>query len=537
MAKQKSTTVSRPEALELKSFIQPQGMDKQQLESALLRLQQWLQPTPTTSQQPVDTALPPLERISRFGLKSSDDVHSFLESPAGEALLKAIIEEELIEVSAMENAQLEQREIQLHKHYLALLILGMFYKHHAYAHNLIDHSLEEVSKKLHGETKFSIPDFLPTEIEPPRIAYSSEVDQIKTMLQNKLAASELLEKALAAITPQHKETEAKYKTFNSNLDKAEDVFAKIAAPVRSATSPTPKEPTFEEVAQKTQSKINELSDEVEKTIPKINELLDADKLDEARALMTESNAQRLQIASLNEMLTMYKAGNKLVEKDDKIYVLRLDQTLDDMSAEDIAAAEKHYKNMSPSEMGIKALVKHNQTLETAKYHALSAQSEKMQKDILLLADELTAAQNKRAQAELALKPTPTNSPAVKMSPLPSATAPTPAPSPKSSRSISDEELAGNSYEHVIRLMRNNPTPEAIKRLKESIAHFDTSSELKKQLNDLKPGVDIPMSAMNNILENIRKTRPGEFRLPDEIANEAKNPTATAPTPFKTRPAS
>jgi effector protein LidA len=553
-----STTILRPQTPELNSLMQPKVMDKQQLESAILRVQKWLEPDAIPQKAnaiTVETNLAPLERISRFGLKSSEDVHSFLESPAGEALIEAVIEEELIEIAAMESAQLEQREIQLHKHYLALLLFGLFYKNNAHAHDLIDRSLEEVSKKLHSESKTTTPEASPTpQVEQPPIKYSNNDDQLKSMLHNKLVQSELLEKALEAIIPQHKEAEAKYAAFNSHIDTAHDEFSKLIAPVLSATSSTPKEPSAEEISEKTKLKIDALHKQVEDNIPSINKLLDEDKIDQARALMTESNAQRLQIAALKEMLAVYEkksvmfndkhepttsfddaafvlaSGTKIVEKDDKRYVLKMDQKLDDMTTEEQASAEKQYKKMKPAEMmGIKALVKHNQTLENAKYNSLSTQSEQMQKDILLLANQLTAAQNMRAQTELTLKPTPANSPAMKMTPL---STPTPSPAPKS-RSINDEDLAGSSYEHVIRLMKNNPTPEAIKRLKESIAHLDTSSALKKQLNDLKPGVTIPMTAMDNMLTNIRRARPGEIRIADEIANDEKNPTA--PSPFKTRP--
>lgn len=553
-----STTVLRPQTHELNNLMQPKVMNKQQLESTILRVQKWLEPdvmsqrsTPIT----VETNLIPLERISRFGLKSSEDVHSFLESPAGEALIEAVIEEELIEIAAMENAQLEQREIQLHKHYLALLLFGLFYKNNAHAHDLIDRSLEEVSKKLHSESKTTTPETPPTTpVEQPPIKYSSDVEQLKSMLYNKLAQSELLEKALEAITPQHKEAQAKYATFNSHIEKAHDEFLKLITPVHSSTSSTPKELRAEEISEKTKLKIESLNKQIEDNIGSIDTLLNMDKIDEARALMTESNAQRLQIAALNEMLAVYEkksvmfnnqhepttsfddaafilaAGTKIVEKDDKRYVLKMDQKLEDMTTEEQASAEKQYKKMKPAEMmGIKTLIKHNQTLENAKYNSLSAQSEQMQKDILLLANQLTAAQNMRAQTELTLKPTPANSPAMKMTSLPTST---PSPS-RTSRSINDEDLTGSSYEHVIRLMKNNPTPEAIKRLKENIAHLDTSSALKKQLNDLKPGVTIPMTAMDNMLTNIRRARPGEIRISDEIANDAKNPTA--PSPFKTRP--
>lgn len=577
-----STTILRPQTPELNSLMQPKVMDKQQLESAILRVQKWLEPDvmPQKSNPiTVETNLTPLERISRFGLKNSEDVHSFLESPAGEALIEAVIEEELIQIAAMESAQLEQREIQLHKHYLALLLFGLFYKNNAHAHDLIDRSLEEVSKKLHNsESKTTTPEASPTtQVEQPPIKYSNGDDQLKSMLHNKLVQSELLEKALEAIIPQHKEAEAKYAAFNSHIDEARNEFLKLVP----TASTTPKELSaeeisektklkseapnlkkieelsaseIEEISEKTKLKIEALNKQVEDNIPSINKLLDEDKINEARALMMESNAQRLQIAALNEMLAVYEkksvmfnnklepttsfddaafvlaAGTKIVEKDDKRYVLKMDQTLDDMTTEEQASAEKRYNKMKPAEMmGIKTLVKHNQTLENAKHNSLSTQSELMQKEILLLANQLTAAQNMRAQTELTLKPTPANSPAVKMTSLPT---PTPSPAPKS-RTVNDEDLTGSSYEHVIRLMKNNPTPEAIKRLKESIAHLDTSSALKKQLNDLKPGVTIPMSAMDNMLTNIRRARPGEIRISDEIANDEKNPTA--PSPFKTRP--
>lgn len=515
--------------------------NKRQVESILAQLKPWLALKDTPKLD-----MPLLSRLSLFGLHTPEDVRIFLETPAGEAVVKAWLDGMLIEIAAIENAAFEQREHLHHKKLLAaFLILGLLYKHNAHAHELIDHTLQEVSKKLQGEAKHATPEPTPVEQNGHDFnSYTHPIHQIEEMLHSRIAESTELERKLADMEPLHQEIQARYASLEQHLDEAHKTFAKLQVPA--STKPTFEEPTL---AVKTENLITALTKQIADNTNAVVTALENNEETKARELMNKGNALNLQVAALREMASvtegkslMYNdkhelttsfsdaayilaVGTKIVEKNGTHYLLQANQKLEDMSAEDVSAAEKQFKKLKPAEtMSIRQLVQHNHRLENAPRKALSARSYQLQQELLLLAQQLSVLQESRSKAELSLKPTPANAPALKMTPISPSAAPTPSPKARPA----SKELV-ESYEHVIRLMSNDPA--GILRLQEGFARANSSSLLKQQLTKLKPGMNIPQETMNNMLATpeVGQTLLG-IKNPD-----VEKGTSPSPSPFRIRP--
>jgi hypothetical protein len=203
-----------------------------------------------------------------------------------------------------------------------------------------------------------------------------------------------------------------------------------------------------------------------------------------------------------------------------------------MTAEERNSAEKGFKQLNKEEtMSVRRLVHHNHQLENAPRDALVARSELLQRDIILLANQLSTLQETSSKAALALKP-PAKAPALKMTPIAPSAAP--IPSPQARPAANKEELT-ESYRHILRLMASSPTPRAIQWLQTTLSRVDTSHALKKQLNELKPGMPIPPATMTNLLAMKSVGRAWlDTSKPDIVEQDLKSPS-TAPSPFRTRP--
>ncbi len=534
-------------AQDFKEILQLKNADKKQIESVIAQLKQWS----AQNKEMPKADLPVLERLARFGVKTPEETRLFAESPAGEALLEAMIEEALAEIAAIENARFEQREHLLHKKlWAAFLMLGLLYKRNAHAHESINHALEEFSKALNGEKTLHLQAATPAEnVSHELNNYTSPAAQVEAMLHNTIAQSEQLEKQLAEMEPIHQATQAKYATFNSHLD---DAHAKFAALMESGPKTSSTEGSS--LAEKTETLLKAITQQIFENADAVSAALENDQEEQARILMNTGNALNLQAAMLREMLSVSEGKsimyddqhkpttsfsnaayvlaleNKIVEDNGKHYLLRVGQELEGMTAEERNSAENGFKQLNKEEtMSVRRLVHHNHQLENAPRDALIAQSDLLQRDLLLLAKQLSTLQEASSKAELALRP-PAKAPALKMTPIAPSAAPTPSPRPAANK----EELT-ESYRHILRLMASSPTPRAIQWLQTTLSGVETSPALKKQLNELKPGMPIPPATMTNLLAMKSVGRAWlNTSKPDIVEQDLKTPS-TAPSPFSTRP--
>ena len=132
-----------------------------------------------------------------------------------------------------------------------------------------------------------------------------------------------------------------------------------------------------------------------------------------------------------------------------------------------------------------------------KKEALSAKSDEMQQEIILITNKLTLAQSLRANAEFQLKERhtiPATLTPMTSAPTPSKSSMTAKPSGPSPKYLTD------SYREMLLLMRPSPTQRALDWLKQSLSvDADSPKELKALVNQLKPGKPIPPTLMNQLL--------------------------------------
>lgn len=511
------------------------------LEQLLAQAELSLERQPSKASKKVENAKElATQFLSRFGLQTPLDVIMFLESPEGEAIV-ALIEEELAELASIErHVQQEQLEHQLHKHLLiAFFLMGMLHKHAAHAHQRHDSEIAAAEKKLHEKTQASE---APTteRIEHDYDAYTSASGEIEKRLHNQHHASKQLEQLLAALKPQHQATESKYALFHQHLDDALKSFLTHANKEQ--------DPTVAMV-KGIDEKIKILMSEIDLNIGMIDQKLVENQDEDARALMNVNNAKNLQIAALKEILAVAESqgdkviyndkfepaksfdeaayilskGVRIAEENGIRYLLKEGQTIDSLSPEEKADAEKQYKQLKPTEvMSVRQLVKHNHQLENAKYNSLSAQSEQMQQDIILLTNQLAEMQeSRRTKAEMALRPTPSSAPTLKMTPVRSG---------KSKFSLDIEEDFQESYKHVLELMHENPSARAIEWVKQVTARMNPSTTLKLELNKLKPGMPIPETTMKALLAVNNVGRAWQDVSAPDV--QKRHEIHSAPNPFK-----
>ena len=492
-----------------------------------------------------------LDMLGRFGLQSAEDVIAFFNSPAGETIL-ALVEEELAEIAAIEyHVQQEQLTEQQHKHLLhVFLLLGLLHHHDAHARQMSnEEEAAAAEKKLHEKQKEAA--MLEAALSLPGnendyYAYTEAAQAIEDKLHQKHEASKQLEKDLAELAPQHQATEAKYNVFRNGLMALSEFVLGFE---HHPNAPAVKEPS-EELGSKINARIDHLIQKIDSNVKEIDRLLLANENEQARDLMHQNNANNLQVAALKEMLSVAQSnGEKMIyndkfeaatsfddaayilsrgthieEKDGKRYLLKEGQTLVTASMEIKDEAEKQYKQLKPTQiMSVRQLVHHNHQLENAKYNSISAQSEQMQKDIIFLTDKLADMQTARAKAELSLRPTPTSTHSFQMKPVPAA---------KARPSLGIDDDFQQSYEHVIGLMSENPSPESIARLKELTARMNPSTAIKKQLGEIRPHMPILETTKKALLAQNNVGR--VWRDPREPGIESQLEISSTPTPFSTK---
>ena len=506
--------------------------------------------------------------LSRFGLQTTEDVIKFFKSPEGKETL-TLINEELAEIAAI-NDHIRQDALEhqlLAKRALAFLLLGLLDRREAKAHRLNEIMQQDIDKKSHDAEKASSTKLLETArlnksmLEPVLQSYTNAANEIEKSLQSKLQDAEKLEEKLAKINQKGELMTAKYACYDKLLDLKYEEMSHI-------TDGSPS------VISKIKTDIEVITKQIYADAQKISELLDTGTDEDelaARQLMEESNARNLQVAILEDMLSVLSGdktlckedgspatsfadadlivpkANKVVEKngiyyllnlEDKLvekngicYLLKANQKLDDMTLDAQKDAANHaaeeYLQLKPEMTGVKKVVEHNRGLEQEIYlsekNSVYAESDRMQKDILLLANHLELQIARANEATLAqqtsIKPAP------RMTHLPSLT-PSTSMAPAMSNQIPNPQWAGDSYRHILRLMRDNPSQSSINWLKTALA-YDKTPELLREINKLKPNMPIPATTMQSLLS--RRDIGSSWANNNEQARLADEKTTPSPS--------
>ncbi|KTD24810.1 Dot/Icm system substrate protein LidA [Legionella lansingensis] len=334
-----------------------------------------------------------------------------------------------------------------------------------------------------------------------------------------------------------------------------------------------------------QQRIDGLIKKLEGQAELIGKLIEANNDEQALRLLHEHNAMHVQVEGLRDMLAVMKGekvlyndegqvtsdftkaafvlpkeeqgknlpkeeqGKKLsiVHKNGKYYLLRGHDPKDfeSLPEEVKTAAQKNFERARPDIANLKKLVEHNKTLEgkehKSKKETLTQHTEDMQKDILLITNQILQLQAAQANVSTLMKQTPqvsgiestTTSP--KLTPMPTQG----LSKGSSSKPSSDTSAIVKSCKHVLLLMKNNPTPESINLLGNMFKGPDgrIDSPTQEVLASIRVGRPIPQQTMNFLLKNMERLgldayRPNVSSIPDPLRQE---PSSTAPTPFKTKP--
>ncbi len=508
------------------------------------------------SSQEIDASTPSLatQCLSHFGLQSPLDVVKFLKSPEGKTII-TLIGKELAEIAAIEeHAQQDLLEHQrLQKRRLAFLLLGLIYRREARVAELNEeavHAIEKRSKNAEKEAmrrreataSSGTPAMLDyNTLKRGLAALTEAVNAIEGLLNNKLQQVDALGKALTDVEQAIQLTTIKYTRYGQSLDTAYQEIAQFAdAPVLSIET--------------IQQRIDALAKQHEKDYEDIAQLVDNEKINEARELITISAARNLHVGALHDMLSvitgkklLFTLGGipttnfdeahfilpktkKLVLDGGKYYLLKADQNFADLSTDDKEDCERAYLHYRPEMMSVKQLVEHNKKLEQKEHSEqktlLSQRHNAMMIEVAFLKNQMTQLQAARANIDILLK---TTAPTVQM-------IPTPTPKPGASRAC--------SYSNMLPSLKKGgkhselATEQAITWLKENMANMPNPKQVKLLVNTLSPGQPIPPELMKHMVANRSLGNAWKFPgIPDVIQHDLTpfpKPTSapsTAPTPF------
>lgn len=516
------------------------------------------EPDPTSSESSAQL----LKRISRYGMKTARDFITFLKSKGGESVIAMIGEHQLAELAILQNRRDEDHERRVRRHYIALFLLGMFYKRKARAHHKkeIDEQIQneqiknaqEIAKNYQYKPEtapLSRPQYV------AQINIKTYINAAKTVLDTKLIEAGLLEEQLEALEQLIQRTDKKFELYNQHIE----ALANFIPPKLDLKNSARRQQLLEEISAKQKMIADVILDDAKI----IQKMLD-DGADEriVREMMEVSNAQNIQIGAIADMIDVLNDAKKMFTASgeetlsffdadfilptnqpkriakigDTYLLLSATQNIHTLSPSEINKARLEYEKVKTEIMGVKQLLDYNHQLEKKNNHlsraTLSKKAEAMQQDILALVNEITTIQASSADADslslplLQLTPRPTP-PLSSSTPRTSQTnSPAPRPSP---------ELFSDSYQHMVRLMRTNPSRQSIDWLNASLENND---QLKPAVSQLKPGKPISEAMMNELLK-----RPDLGRLWVTAANKSpvmlpttpkQEAASTAPTPFATK---
>ena len=502
-----------------------------------------------------------LEDLDKYGLQEPEDVLAFFQSNEGKEIILGIIEQIIEEEELIEQIRVEGRKEELQKE---LLIAYLFYKALSAREAFADQQMEqqEIADHQQSQSEQNKSDYhAPPLSEANSSIYDTVENYLQKSLEQKYEATNSLEKDWGDLEKEVQKTTDQYNLFDEYLQEAAEMFNNILQ----TTSETPQEQTLESKIQLIEKQIASATTAMEEEASRIsNELasrpIDESNIDEARKLLHTSNAMNVQIAALSEMLSVIKGKSdlytkdgartdsftkaqyvlkremKLVNEDGTLYLLRNDQNFDEMDAGDKAAAHQLFKDMKPELLVVKKLTERNKDLDQKEQKvrktSLSGRSEKLQQDILLLANQITSLQSARAGAEASLAETPKNTPR-------------PTPKPMKNNSVGVFKALG-------RLMQIASSHEAIQFVDEAASrsnpglhskmlHLRDHESLLKLEDEDSLSQLADAASMVSVVEEVNSLsmqppKPLPMRAPVDAEDEIDSPAPyTSPSPFKLTP--
>lgn len=491
--------------------------------------------------------------LSRFGLKTPQDVIRFLRSPAGEATI-AEIGAEIAKAEAIQaQQQFEQQQHSLLMHRLRALLLLWFIAKETNAAEKISELTKELDDKLlkAGDKSKSVKSSNQSDIAEAHSYFDKAINALTEKQNENTMLTKNLTERLEQLMEQEKSIVSKYSEYDSGLKRLED-------------SANNGNFTQEEI----ELKIKALSEEIDTMTSEIGNLLEEGKDTEARALLNKQNALNLQIGVLHDVRAVNNAqkyyadaeGNlvytfkeahfilvkgetpnlnqRIIKDNGQLYLLKPGQDWNTVkeNPEAKAKARQEYKILKQDLMSVKSIVRHHKNYEhriqNEQISDTKGRLDKAKQESLLLSNQLNLVQAARASSEdaakqlhLSLRPIP--------SPTPTAgSSHTKKPSQASDTTFYREQIkALRDSHHITRGQLIQLASQAPAGKGKAAVEY-----IRKEFESYSRRGPIPQVLMQSYLRNLERfgvdtTKPGVTSIKSPI-EEQKD---TAPNPFKTKP--
>jgi effector protein LidA len=525
----------------------------------------------------------PTVNLSRFGLKTSEDVKTFLQSPAGEAVIREMGAKLALEKAIVQEQQLQAQEHRLLMSRLKAFLFMLYLSDKADAADrardlIIKYNELSQEKAKHAATDSPKKDTKRNEALAESIAkYEDAVRQA----QENVAKGEVLQKQRDELVKEGEHLQAKYNVYDASLeefDKSDAARIKLT-PDEIKVQANQLSPEMDEHAKMIhkaleggnardarglllKAQIAQLAKQMDAQADNINDLLLAGKDDEARALLEQQNALNLKAANLHDLLAVndkrkyyvneqgekthnfHEAqfilvrGQKIVKDGQgEIYLLQPNQDWESVKNDSAAKARalQDYKDLKPQLMCVKKVVAHNKGLETAMNQDQIAETDQLIKanraEGLLIANMISQQQAARSSAQYELD---NPGPARNVSrPTPTAgNAAVPKPSQASATLFYREQI------QELKLAQNI-TYEQLHSLADNLPRGPNQEAAKEYLKQMPRTGNIPHLQMQSMLQNMERfgidaTKPAVTKIqnPLEKANTAPTPLSMMPDPTR-----
>lgn len=555
------------------------------VEPALSQLETWAQSVLNNERQ---TDTNPTTTISRYGLKTAQDVITFIRSPEGKNVLAEINEQKAISDNIQHDIQMEQREHDVLMRRLMAAAFLWFLNKKAHAHHQQQELIiEQNAKAIEASGK-------PLQAAATKISESTrqkelrsaiaDYDKALNMNQDKLtsldAVGTALEAQMSKLMQQKTMIDDRYTVFENALGERfeNSILGKFGQSTDAASK------------IKVEKAIAQIMEEMDAILIEVDQLIARNEDEAAKYLMLKHIALNTQLASHHDMVatsgenrkqyyadengdevTSFKeaffildiAKNpdpknpgqflmqpaKIVKDNGKFYLLKPGQTWDDLQNNTVlkAQAEKDFELQKPTLLAVNKLMTHNKKLET-KDNTLNVIEVQAKKDEntaakILIHNENTMLTAGRSQM-IAMLNQPTVAGVTPRPIMPTPTA-TPGHSASPRPSLATASIAATQYykEQLQELQKQGISYDSVGVFRDKIALRGDSPRairLTEELKNIPRTGPIPYLTMQTLLKNMARigadpTKPSvtPIKSPLELQQEPTTEPSTTPSPFNT----
>jgi effector protein LidA len=512
--------------------------------------------------------------LAQYGIKSANDVITFLKSPTGETVKKLINDQIVLlaKLQEMQDQNNQEKELQKQR-FIAFMLLAAIYKEKVAEQQFIRDLEEQIENNLAAHETKTPATLLPAgdivkEMAQILSAYTMAARIITDDLEKKLLEAKELEDEMAELAAEGELIEQRYNILDTYLQFLNTYHDELAG---AAT---------QNKITNIEMKIAEINGQINQKREQIDALIETGQDKEAAGLLHELYGLHVQEAGIREMLSVFKQEKsfydvegrktfsykdaeyilsnqqKIVKHEGKYYLLNEGQDFDSMSPEEKSKSQQRYEHAKPEISSIKREVVNNKTKEktmhTEKMDSSIKRSDRMQEDILKLTNQINQVQAAQANfvnfmQGLNITADDTQNKAQTHSRMPATPRPTPTMQTSSIKKAKPTTAVNyslaQSYRHVLELMKHKPTQDSINRLKDGFVLPNGQPNLNAQnkiTNTIKPGAPIHPATLINLLKYLVAVSGSTYRasapqITKQQQQQQQQQKPTAPTPFQTKP--